>query len=70
MRILEKPDIHPDLQTAIANKTQIYVICRLGNDSQRAVKHLRNLNQGILVKDIIGGLEEYALKIDTSFPRY
>lgn len=46
------------------------MVCRLGNDSQRAVQFLQNSYDEILVKDIIGGLEEYSLKIDSSFPRY
>ena len=49
---------------------KIYIVCRLGNDSQRALTYLQNMYQDIQVKDIIGGLEEYALMIDTSFPRY
>jgi adenylyltransferase/sulfurtransferase len=67
---LENGQLHPDLTHAIQQKSQIYVICRLGNDSQRAVKYLQSLYDSIKVKDIIGGLEEYALKIDHSFPRY
>jgi adenylyltransferase/sulfurtransferase len=62
--------MHPDLLYAIQHKLQIYVICRLGNDSQRAVKYLKGLYDSIKIKDIIGGLEEYAVKIDPSFPRY
>lgn len=47
----------------------IFVICRFGNDSQYAVKHLNdtfNLNS----KDIIGGLNQYIKKIDNNLPTY
>ncbi|KAI8582516.1 hypothetical protein K450DRAFT_227519 [Umbelopsis ramanniana AG] len=46
----------------------VYVICRLGNDSQLAVKILEE--HGIRAKDIVGGLHEWSLRIDTDFPIY
>ena len=56
----------------------VYVVCRRGNDSQIAVEMLNqyfssdsnnnvNLN---CIKDIIGGLQEWANKIDSNFPKY
>jgi len=51
-----------------------YVICHRGNDSQRAVDHLRSklsaATHPIRFVDLIGGLEQWSLEIDPSFPRY
>ena len=47
----------------------IYVICRRGNDSQRAVRLLRDHGFST-AKDIIGGLESWAKEIDQNFPTY
>lgn len=44
------------------------IICRRGNDSQRAVQILREL--GILTKDVKGGLTAWATLDDVSFPTY
>jgi adenylyltransferase/sulfurtransferase len=49
--------------------TPVYVICRLGNDSQHAVNILRNYLKGE-VKDIIGGLYRWSLTVDQEFPIY
>ncbi|GAB0092503.1 Adenylyltransferase and sulfurtransferase MOCS3 [Sergentomyia squamirostris] len=52
-------------------KLPIFVVCRRGNDSQRAVKKLREyLPEEIFTKDIIGGLHAWAKHIDPSFPVY
>nr|CAD2142943.1 unnamed protein product [Meloidogyne enterolobii] len=56
----------------------VFVCCHRGNDSQLATRHLRERlsTAGLLgsrftnVRDIFGGLEEWALKIDDTFPRY
>nr|XP_060628087.1 adenylyltransferase and sulfurtransferase MOCS3 [Anolis sagrei ordinatus] len=52
----------------------VYVVCKLGNDSQKAVRLLQGLScdgQGtISVKDIKGGLMAWANKIDPEFPQY
>ncbi|CAG8562448.1 3451_t:CDS:10 [Paraglomus brasilianum] len=50
-------------------KTPVYVICRRGNDSQPAVRILKEKLQGT-VKDIIGGLHRWATDVDESFPIY
>ncbi|KAG8492692.1 hypothetical protein CXB51_010341 [Gossypium anomalum] len=47
----------------------LYVICRRGNDSQRAVDYLRNKGFD-LAKDIVGGLESWANDVDPNFPMY
>ncbi|KAL7295528.1 hypothetical protein TKK_0011172 [Trichogramma kaykai] len=50
----------------------IYVICRRGNDSQKAVKIMKNFftNSDIQIRDIIGGIHAWTYNIDTSFPIY
>lgn len=46
----------------------VLCICRRGNDSQRAVVLLREL--GFEARDVIGGLHEYARRIDPTCPIY
>lgn len=54
----------------------IYVICKLGNDSQKAVKVLQSwtavqeLDSFTTVQDVVGGLMAWAAKIDGTFPQY
>ncbi|XP_040836991.1 adenylyltransferase and sulfurtransferase MOCS3 [Ochotona curzoniae] len=53
----------------------VFVICKLGNDSQKAVKILQSLSDvqelGCLaVQDVVGGLMAWAAKVDDSFPQY
>lgn len=52
----------------------VYVLCKLGNDSQTAVQLLEKMSgtelEHITVKDITGGLMAWANKIDPSFPKY
>ncbi|KAM9064599.1 adenylyltransferase and sulfurtransferase MOCS3 [Sarcophilus harrisii] len=52
----------------------IYVICKLGNDSQKAVKVLQSLLikdlDSLLARDVMGGLMAWATKIDPTFPQY
>ncbi|NWT84099.1 MOCS3 sulfurtransferase, partial [Lanius ludovicianus] len=52
----------------------VYVVCKLGNDSQKAVKILQELPAkefgSVLAKDIKGGLMAWATKIDLTFPQY
>ncbi|TQD84702.1 hypothetical protein C1H46_029725 [Malus baccata] len=48
---------------------QVYVICRRGNDSQRAVQYLQKMGF-TSAKDIIGGLEGWAHEVDPNVPTY
>ncbi|XP_028251053.1 adenylyltransferase and sulfurtransferase MOCS3 [Parambassis ranga] len=52
----------------------VYVICKQGNDSQKAVQVLEKMSgsevDNITVKDISGGLMAWAKKIDPTFPQY
>ncbi|GAA0152489.1 ubiquitin-protein ligase [Lithospermum erythrorhizon] len=75
---LEKslPDLPTALREEVENKSlvngsgaSLYVICRRGNDSQRAVEQLHKLGY-TTAKDIIGGLESWATDIDPTFPTY
>ena len=56
----------------IGNKTliSVFVLCRRGNDSQKAVQILKRSNSEILIQDVIGGLHSWAQKIDPLFPVY
>ncbi|CAI9535143.1 unnamed protein product [Staurois parvus] len=53
---------------------KLIVVCKLGNDSQKAVKILQRLSEEgfneFTVKDIAGGLMAWAEKIDPAFPKY
>ena len=50
----------------------MYVVCRRGNDSQVAVRSLKEKLKdcAIPIKDIKGGLTAWAKQIDTSMPIY
>ena len=47
----------------------LYVVCRRGNDSQRAVAALRaaGISHGV---DVMGGMEGWAREVDQGFPTY
>lgn len=47
----------------------LYVVCRRGNDSQRAVQYLHKMGF-TSAKDIVGGLESWAHDVDPTFPTY
>eukprot|EP00252_Welwitschia_mirabilis_P016121 TRINITY_DN35633_c0_g1_i1.p1 TRINITY_DN35633_c0_g1~~TRINITY_DN35633_c0_g1_i1.p1 ORF type:complete len:491 (-),score=98.50 TRINITY_DN35633_c0_g1_i1:183-1655(-) len=47
----------------------VYVICRRGNDSQKAVHYLHA--KGLhCVWDVVGGLESWSKEVDPTFPSY
>lgn len=48
----------------------IYVVCRFGNDSQTAVRRLKEDYGYTHVKDMIGGIDKWSRDIDPTFPRY
>lgn len=48
---------------------EIYILCRLGNDSRIAADALQEVSAAP-VKDIIGGLVSWAQDVDNSFPIY
>ncbi len=57
---------------AAFNCFPVYVVCRRGNDSQRAVKILQDKLKDlpVAIKDITGGLTAWAHQIDNDFPVY
>ena len=67
----EVPDELVELRTS---EEPIYVVCRLGNDSQLAVKILKSLGLdrggGRYVGDIKGGFNSWKQTVDQSWPEY
>ncbi|CAL1286366.1 unnamed protein product [Larinioides sclopetarius] len=61
-----------ELQTLTENTgySNNYIICRRGNDSQKAVLTLRKLIPSCTWYDVIGGLNAWHHEIDASFPLY
>uniref|UniRef100_A0A5B7BD30 Adenylyltransferase and sulfurtransferase MOCS3 n=1 Tax=Davidia involucrata TaxID=16924 RepID=A0A5B7BD30_DAVIN len=70
----------PDISSALKKEEErrgtdtgsgasLYVICRRGNDSQRAVQYLHKMGFSS-AKDIIGGLQSWAHDVDPNFPTY
>ncbi|KAJ7702413.1 hypothetical protein B0H17DRAFT_923597 [Mycena rosella] len=53
-------------------KRQMFIICRLGNDSQIAASSLRETKHGeeCVVRDVIGGLRAWTRHVDPTFPVY
>ncbi|XP_064489891.1 adenylyltransferase and sulfurtransferase MOCS3-like isoform X2 [Ornithodoros turicata] len=50
---------------------QAFVVCRRGNDSQRAVQFLQeSLGDSVTFRDIVGGLTAWASIVDPKFPIY
>jgi adenylyltransferase/sulfurtransferase len=47
----------------------LYVVCRRGNDSQRAVAALRAAGV-VHAVDVVGGMEAWAAEVDPGFPTY
>ncbi|CAB3405892.1 unnamed protein product [Caenorhabditis bovis] len=54
----------------LPDSQDLFVICHRGNDSQRAVEILRDKLKTHKVRDIIGGYEEWAQKVNPDFPVY
>ncbi|RUS19125.1 Molybdopterin-synthase sulfurtransferase [Endogone sp. FLAS-F59071] len=55
--------------TFSCHETPVYVVCRLGNDSQVAVHILQHHGLGG-AKDIVGGLYRWSRDVDPEFPIY
>jgi len=49
---------------------QVFVVCRLGNDSQIASDAVRAVDSDLIVKDVVGGLRAWSNEIDPTFPVY
>ncbi|KAI0084103.1 hypothetical protein BDY19DRAFT_898999 [Irpex rosettiformis] len=52
------------------NTTEVYFVCRLGNDSQLAANAVRSVTSGTIVQDLIGGLRAWTRDVDPEFPVY
>ena len=59
------------------SKKDIYFLCHHGNDSQKAVKLVRDsissltdYNQNRIIKDVIGGIHLWSQLVDPSIPQY
>lgn len=50
--------------------TPVFVVCRLGNDSQIAAQALREVVPTLDIRDIIGGLQAWSRDVDPEFPIY
>lgn len=66
----------PEISSALKKEEEekgtesgLYVVCRRGNDSQRAVQYLHKMGF-TSARDIIGGLECWAHDVDQNFPTY
>ncbi|KAL2099131.1 hypothetical protein ACEWY4_005611 [Coilia grayii] len=61
-------------QLQAKSQLPVYVVCKQGNDSQKAVQILEQMSgqevDSVTVKDISGGLMSWAQKIEPSFPQY
>lgn len=49
---------------------RVFVVCRLGNDSQIAVDAIAAIDSDLIVKDVVGGLRAWSNEIDPTFPVY
>lgn len=65
----KKPEWLPE---AFPDDAPIYIVCRLGNDSQVATRKLRDLGVGKdrFIGDISGGLRMWKKQVDPSWPEY
>ncbi|XP_077587542.1 adenylyltransferase and sulfurtransferase MOCS3 [Stigmatopora nigra] len=74
MQLLEKRIDQLKQQMVDVCCPPVYVICKMGNDSQKGVQLLRKMSGSevgnMTVKDICGGLMAWAQKIDPTFPQY
>lgn len=50
----------------------MYLLCRRGNDSQKAARYLKTIftEDTLKIRDIIGGVHAWSNKIDNKFPKY
>ncbi|PWA16642.1 hypothetical protein CCH79_00004638 [Gambusia affinis] len=74
IQLLQQRIVQLKQQMAGDCQPPVYVICKLGNDSQKAVQVLEKMSgselDSITVKDICGGLMAWATQIDPRFPHY
>eukprot|EP01024_Parvocaulis_polyphysoides_P033010 TRINITY_DN2945_c0_g1_i3.p1 TRINITY_DN2945_c0_g1~~TRINITY_DN2945_c0_g1_i3.p1 ORF type:complete len:228 (-),score=19.79 TRINITY_DN2945_c0_g1_i3:71-754(-) len=52
-------------------QTEVCVVCKRGNDSQLVVQQLDSLGlEGVIFKDLVGGLQAWSEEIDSKMPSY
>lgn len=61
--------LHEAQERAGGEAPAVYVVCRRGNDSQRAVARLHEMGFAQAV-DVVGGVEGWAKEVDPQFPLY
>jgi adenylyltransferase/sulfurtransferase len=68
------PSWLPSEVASLESTNPIYVVCRLGNDSQIVVKKMKELGLDQhgkrFIGDIRGGLRSWKEQVDSSFPEY
>jgi len=62
--------LHPERHIPSDPAHHLYVVCRLGNDSQIAAEALRRIAGNTVIKDMIGGLRAWSTNVDPNFPLY
>ena len=71
---LDKPAQIEKVKSALDSSTsqELILVCRRGNDSQRAVAKLKDELSGLslTIRDVRGGLHAWAKNIDKDFPVY
>jgi adenylyltransferase/sulfurtransferase len=58
------------VEAVLKGNTRVFVVCRRGNDSQVAVRYIKEQVEGVDVCDLIGGYTAWAREVDDSFPIY
>ncbi|XP_058790258.1 adenylyltransferase and sulfurtransferase MOCS3-like [Phymastichus coffea] len=64
--------VKKEIDNMDANLCDVFILCRRGNDSQKAVKILKKSfsNSNLKIKDIAGGIHAWTHNIDPNFPIY
>ncbi|KAI6183922.1 Adenylyltransferase and sulfurtransferase MOCS3-like protein [Aphelenchoides bicaudatus] len=72
LETLDEAKILSKLNKADSDDNSVFVVCHRGNDSQLAVRILQEklAESGFRFRDIVGGLDRWALDVDQNFPRY
>lgn len=77
LKNIDEPDSVGQIMTILKEEAKqnpfpVYVVCRRGNDSQKAVLKLEKAlqDQNVVVRDLEGGLHAWARKVDSDFPIY
>lgn len=69
---VDKPDSIERIKKLLntSQSDTLIVMCRRGNDSQKAVQALKPKLENIVIKDIKGGLYAWSDHVDSNFPKY